>query len=181
MSRREPEIYIKANLSEDEAWRLYDLAPEAVIWALLEFAARLNGTSDSPDPATPSGQIPVYKKPNVDNGRRKKPGAKLGHAGTRREAPQTIDEEQVHSLEVCACCGAALGAAFEERMRIVEDIPEVKPIVTKHIIKRYRCKNCGKTVEGKVTDALSGAAVGNNVLALSAIMFLVKKYPGKDT
>jgi transposase/IS1 family transposase len=119
---------------------------------------------------TPSGQIPVYEKPNAKPRRQRNPGAKKGHPGARRETPETIDEEKQHDLEKCPCCGEALGAAFEERTRITEDIPEVKPVVTKHIIRRYRCKGCGKVVEAPVTEALPRAAVGNNILALTAWM-----------
>jgi len=174
MPGRAPETYIKANLSRQEAERLYELGREAVIWALLEFAARLKGADGKEyplsDPSTPFGQIPVYKKPNRESRRGRKPGAKEGHAGARRETPQKVDEEKVHELTKCPCCGEALGAAFEERERITEDIPEVKPVITKHIIKRYRCKHCGKTFEGKVTEALPRAALGNNVIALTAWM-----------
>jgi DNA-directed RNA polymerase subunit N (RpoN/RPB10) len=173
MRKSSPETFIKANLTRVEAERLYDLGREATIWVILEITSRWGRSQDSDamsEISTPSGQIPVYKKPNIDNRRRKKPGAKFGHPGTRREIPPTIDEEKVHSLDECPSCGEALGAAFEQRERIVEDIPEVKPIITKHIIKRYRCKSCGRTHEAIVAEALSGAAVGNNVVALTAWM-----------
>jgi hypothetical protein len=40
MPGRALETYVKANLSREEAERLYELGKEAVVWALLEFAAR---------------------------------------------------------------------------------------------------------------------------------------------
>jgi transposase len=167
------ERFIKPGLTKSEAKELIALGPEAVIWALLTFAAQLKQARENDtahDISTPSGQIPVYKKPNLQKLRRRKPGAKEGHPGTRRETPERIDEEKEHDLEKCPCCGEALGAPFEERTRITEDIPEVKPIVTKHVIKRYRCKHCGKTVEARVAEALPRAAVGNNIVALTAWM-----------
>jgi hypothetical protein len=149
MPGRTFERFIKANPSGQEAERLYEPGREAVIRALLEFAARLKGAEGKGDPVsnpgTPSGRIPVFEKPNTKLRRHKKPGAKEGHPGSRRETPERNDEEKEHSLEKCPCCGEALGAPFEERTRITEDIPEVKPVITKHIIKRYRCKGCGKT------------------------------------
>jgi len=178
MAEHSVETYVKANLSREEAERLYELGRDAVIWAILEITARwqkdreildLSQSSELSNPNIPSGQIPVYEKPNV-NRHRGKVGAKEGHLGTRRKTPERIDEEKEHALEKCPCCGEALEAAFEERERITEDIPEVKSIVTKHIIKRYRCKHCGKTVEGKVTEALPRAALGNKVIALTAWM-----------
>ena len=166
-----PETYIKANLSREEAEQLYELGREASVWAFLEFASQLKQAQGNDLPAsgpnTPSSQIPVYEKPNAKT-RRGKIGAKEGHAGKRRAVPEKIDETKEHTLEVCPSCGEALGAAFEVRTRIVEDIPEVKPVVTEHRIARYRCKHCGKTVEKPVAEALPGAAVGSKVLALSA-------------
>jgi len=164
---------IKANLSREEAEQLYELGRETAVWAFLEFAARLkqSESKDEPFPVvnTPSGQIPLHEKPNVKT-RRGKIGAKEGHEGRRRTSPEQIDEVREHTLDKCPCCGEALGSAFETRTRIVEDIPEVKPVVTEHRIARYRCGKCGKTFEGKVTEALPGAAVGNNILALTTWM-----------
>ena len=164
------ERFVKPDLTDSEVDELFSLGPEAIRWAILEYSAQLK-QADKPafGPNTTSGQIPVYEKPNART-RRGKVGAKVGHAGTRRPPPERIDEIKNHELETCPCCGEALGAAFDERERITEDIPEVKSIVTKHIIKRYRCKHCGKTVEPKVTDALPRAVLGNKVLALTAWM-----------
>jgi transposase len=166
------ERFVKPGLTEGEVEELLALGSEAVIWVLLEISSRLNqaqGNATFADPCTPSGQIPVYRKPNAKR-RREKVGAKEGHPGKRRASPERIDEVKEHTLGVCPSCGEALGAAFEVRTRIVEDIPEVKPVITEHRIARYRCKHCGKTVEKPVTEALSGASVGNNVSVLSAWM-----------
>jgi transposase len=167
------ERFVKPGLTEKEVDELLACGPGAVRWALLEYSARLEPTQgegmQSTGPNTPSGQIPVYKKPGAKT-RRKKMGAKEGHPGKRRASPERIDEVKEHTLECCPGCGEALGAAFEVRTRIVEDIPEVKPVITEHRIARYRCKHCGKTVEKPVTEALPGAAVGNNVVALTAWM-----------
>ena len=46
-------------------------------------------------PSTPSGQVPVYTKPPAPK-RKGKPGAKNGHKGTRRTAPERIDRRQTH-------------------------------------------------------------------------------------
>jgi predicted RNA-binding Zn-ribbon protein involved in translation (DUF1610 family) len=145
------ERYVKSNLSEDEARALYRLGEGAVIWALLKMAARwkeaAGGNGEQITPSTPSGQIPVYKKPNTSSRGRKKPGRKKGHPGARRAEPERIDEEAEHFLHKCPCCGEALGEPFGQRERITEDIPEVKPIITKHTINRYRCPNCKEVSE----------------------------------
>lgn len=167
------EKYVKPDLTDSEVDELFSLGPEATRWAILEYSAQLKQAQGNDLPAsgpnTPSSQIPVYEKPNAKT-RHGKIGAKEGHAGKRRAVPERIDEVKEHTLEVCPCCGEALGAAFEVRTRIVEDIPEVKPVITEHRIARYRCKGCGKTVEKPVTEALPGAAVGNKVVTLTAWM-----------
>ena len=130
-------------MAESDVDELMALGPDAVRWAFLEITAQWGKSQEDASPSanvnTPSGQIPLYKKPNRESRRRKKTGAKKGHAGTRRAAPERIDEVKEHTLKTCPCCGEALGKAFEERKRVTEDIPEVKSVVTKHIIRRYRC------------------------------------------
>lgn len=167
--------YIKPGLKESEADELIKLGPAAVKWVLLELSARLKasankGGEEPVTPSTPSGQIPPYKKPNKSTRGRKKPGRKVGHRGARRKEPGRIDDEKEHGLEICPCCGEPLGEPFAQRTRITEDIPEVKPIITRHTINRYRCPKCKKTVEPPVGDALPKSKIGNNILALTAWM-----------
>jgi transposase len=167
--------YIKPGLRESEADELIKLGPAAVRWVLLELSARWKaavgaGSEEPVTPSTPSGQIPLYTKPNKSTRGRKKAGRKAGHPGARREEPKGIDEEKEHLLESCPCCGEPLGEPFEQRTRITEDIPEVKPVITKHLINRYRCPKCKKVSEAPVGDALPKAKIGNNILALTAWM-----------
>jgi transposase len=169
------ERFVKANLSKEEAEELYALGRWAVVWTLLAITARWKAAAGAGDeepvtPSTPSGQIPVYKKPNKSTRGRKQPGRKNGHPGARRKEPGRIDEEKEHGLEICPCCGEPLGEPFAQRTRITEDIPEVKPIITRHTINRYRCPKCKKTVEPPVGDALPKSKIGNNILALTAWM-----------
>ena len=164
------ERFIKPGLTENEIEELLSLGAESIAWVLMELSARMKAeVSSEGNISTPSGQIPVCEKPNVKR-RRGKVGAKEGHTGTRRQAPERIDEVREHILEKCPCCGGALGAPFETRTRITEDIPGTKPVVTEHKIGRYRCGGCGKIYEAPVTEALPRAAVGNKILTLSAWM-----------
>jgi len=56
----------------------------------------------------------------------------------------------------------------DTRTRYTEDIPEIQPEVTEHIIHRDWCPKCKKQVEPVVPDALPKADLGNRVLVLSA-------------
>ena len=65
----------------------------------------------------------MYEKPPV-KGRKKKPGARDGHAGARRKTPVAIDARVEHRLPACPCCGGELARCQRTRTRIIEDIPE---------------------------------------------------------
>lgn len=160
-------------LSRELAEALPRLGPEAVILFAMAMAAHVAGLAGgvetaSPSPSTPSAMVPVYEKPTTPR-RRKKPGASEGHAGTRRKTADQIDQRVEHRLEVCPCCGGALQRCNRTRTRVIEDIPrEIKPVVTEHTIHRDYCPGCKKHVEPVVADAMPGATLGHNAVALSA-------------
>ncbi len=143
---------------------LHELGPEAVALAVLAMGKRIAelekmGQSTQPSPSTPSGMVPIYTKPNKPK-RHKKPGARDGHPGTRRQKPTKIDEHETHRLEQCPCCGGALQRCDRKRTRVIEDIPEViDPVATEHTIYRDYCPHCKKHVEPVVTDAMPKATL----------------------
>jgi len=119
-------------------------------------------------PSTPSGMVPVYTKPNTPK-RRKKPGARAGHPGTRRKRPVKIDQREEHRLKRCPHCAGRLQRCDRKRTRIIEDIPEViEPVVTEHTIHRDYCPKCNKHVEPVVPEAMPQAALGHRVIALTS-------------
>jgi transposase len=157
-----------ARIDAEQAKAIFLQGEEAVVFALLELAKQLaEARSPSVTPATPSAMIPTYQKPTVKK-RKKSPGAKEGHAGSRRAAPDKIDHKQEHRAEQCPDCGSRLKECAETRTRYTEDIPETKPEVTQHTIHRDWCPQCNKKVEPPVTDALPGSTLGLRVLVLSA-------------
>jgi hypothetical protein len=160
-------------LTETQAQQLYALGPEAVALALLSVSRRIavlqsTGNTSATSPSTPSGMVPVYTKANKSK-RHKKPGAKDGHQGVRRERPVKIDEHQTHRLKCCPHCNGKLQRCDRSRARIIEDIPEViEPVVTEHTIHRDYCPNCKKHVEPVVPDAMPHATLGHRVAALTS-------------
>jgi hypothetical protein len=102
-----------ATLTEERARAIFALGEEAVIFALLELTKQLSeqkaaaaGTSHQ-TPATPSGMKPPYEKPPAKS-RKKRPGAKKGHPGSRRKVPGQIDWQVEHRLSQCPDCGGRL-------------------------------------------------------------------------
>jgi transposase len=119
------------------------------------------------DPATPSGQKPLYAKPRAPKSKRK-PGARKGHAPARRKTPERIDRRENHRLEACPDCGGPLQRCNRSRPRKIEDILEdLRTEVTEHTIHRDYCPQCRKHVEPVVPDALPKTALGHRLMALT--------------
>ena len=120
------------------------------------------------DPATPSGQKPLYAKPSRRKSKRK-PGAKKGHSPARRKTPERIDRHEDHRLEACPDCGGPLQRCKRTRTRTVEDIlKDLQTEVVEHTIHRDYCPHCKKHVEPVVGEALRKSALGHRIMALTA-------------
>ena len=164
---------LRGELTEVQARRLGKENPEVLALALLAASKRIaelqtQRQGQQTSPSTPSGMVPIYTKPNTSK-RRKKPGAKPGHEGVRRERPVEIDERKTHRLKCCPHCEGKLQRCERSRARIIEDIPEViEPVVTEHTIHRDYCPNCKKHVEPIVPDAMPKATLGHQVIALTS-------------
>ena len=172
------EAALRGQLDETLAHKLHKLGPEAVALATLSMSrhiaeqdaelTRLESKSGTPSPSTPSGMVPVYAKANTSK-RHRKPGARSGHQGVRRERPTKIDERKTHRLKCCPHCEGKLQRCQRSRTRIIEDIPEViEPVVTEHTIHRDYCPKCKKHVEPVVPDAMPQATLGHQVIALTS-------------
>ena len=176
---------LRGRLDQAAAERLHTFGPEAVGIAMLAVSkriaeqgerlseqsvtiTRLQGGAAKANPSTPSGMMPVYVKANTPR-RRKKPGARPGHPGARRATPARIDHRQSHRLKRCPHCDSQLQRCQRRRTRIIEDIPEeIQPVVTEHTIHRDYCPKCKKHVEPVVPDAMPGATLGHQVIALTS-------------
>lgn len=167
------DVLRRARLSEEQARAIFAQGEEAVVFALLELTKQLAeqkadaAGSSHQTPATPSGMKPPYQKTPAKSGK-KRPGAKKGHPGSRRKAPERIDWQVEHKLSQCPDCGGRLKRTGDTRSRYIEDIPEIQPEVTEHTIHRDWCPKCKKQVEPVVPDALPKATLGNRMLVLSA-------------
>lgn len=171
-----------ANLSQEEAIAIYRQGEEFVVFKLLELSEALRMTEAERDSflgglscekkvkdlSAPSGAIPPYEKDDTSSKRKKKPGRKKGHKGVSRKRPTKMDKVEEHRLTHCPDCGNPLPESDVSRERIIEDIPEVVTVVTRHIIYRGYCKCCDKLVEPKVTAALSNSNVGLRLMTLTA-------------
>jgi transposase len=167
-----PRAPIGATLTEEQARAIFRQGEEAVVFALLlqakMLAEQLAARCANPSPTTPSGMTPPYEKPAIKS-RRKRPGRKEGHPGSRRAPPKRIDRHEEHRSPCCPECGGKLKRCQGTRKRYVEDIPEnLQAEVVEHTIHRDWCPKCKKRVEPVVPDALPNSTLGHRVLALTA-------------
>jgi len=88
-------------LTQDQIDQFILLGPEALRLVIMSTNVRLAAASlaasrsASASSSTPSAMVAVYQKPSTPR-RTRKPGAKVGHVGKRRELPDVIDAEIEH-------------------------------------------------------------------------------------
>jgi hypothetical protein len=93
----------------------------------------------------------------------KKPGRKAGHEGAFRPEPKRVDRTVRHPMPKRCACGGCVEPTSEEDSTVVEDIPPVQVVCTKHVTQVGRCKKCGRRVATKLPGATAG---GNRVASV---------------
>ena len=104
----------------------------------------------------------------------KRPGRKRGHPGACRPEPEQIDESLEVQLCSCPHCG---GTQFKDQNAIeqlIEDIPPVRPHVTRLTTYHATCVGCGQSVRSQhplqmsLAIGAAGVHLGPRALALAA-------------
>jgi transposase len=104
----------------------------------------------------------------------KRPGRKRGHPGACRPEPKQIDESLEVKLCSCPQCG---GTQFQDQNAIeqlIEDIPPVRPHVTRLTTYCATCVGCGQSVRSQhplqmsLAIGAAGVHLGPRALALAA-------------
>lgn len=105
---------------------------------------------------------PYAIKSNTKSSTQKRRGAVKGHKGTYRHIPDDFDFKVSVKVGQCPHCnGTNLSANVQEiRTRVVEDIPPIKPQITKYYIERRYCRNCKKMVESTLSQAFTKCRIG---------------------
>lgn len=107
---------------------------------------------------TPSSKSRKKREPKEPGGRL---GAPEGHEKYEREQPEPTQTVE-HKQELCSRCGNKLGKPAMTERRVIEEIPEPRPIeVTEHLIHHYVCECCGK--ENVAQHNLPKGCFGHNV------------------
>lgn len=97
---------------------------------------------------------------------RKKRGGQSGHAGQGKSLTSRIDQEQYVFLTHCPECKNKVSRTSSTYTRLVEDLPQIKPIVTKYTIERHWCSTCQKEVCATPSQTIPRCRLGTGVIAL---------------
>jgi transposase len=108
----------------------------------------------------------------VPEGQKKRPGRKPGHPGACRTVPTAVDEHCEVPLTGCPGCGGPLGHV-EALEQFLEEIPVVRPRVTRLVTYKGHCPHCGEVRSRhpmQMSEAQGAAKVqlGPRALALAA-------------
>ena len=147
---------------------LRDLSREemvALIQRLFEEVRRLEAEVERlkqpPSTSHNSSQPPSrdWKADRPQRKRRKKVGAKVGHAKAERplvDHPEKVIEVWV---ETCAQCGAGLLDQAPERIlrRQVTELPEITPVVIETRQYAVRCPSCQRLQQGRLPEGLEAS------------------------
>jgi len=103
----------------------------------------------------------------------KKPGRAPGHPGSCRRVPEQIDERIEVPLPCCPHCAGAL-EGVRPLVQYVEEIPPVRPHVTKLTTYEGQCPRCQRAVRSlhpmqtSTAGGCAGVQLGVRALALAA-------------
>jgi transposase len=114
----------------------------------------------------------------VPDGQKKRPGRPKGHPGSHRVVPTHVDAEVEVPLPCCPQCGGGV-EELEPIEQFIEEIPPVRPTVTRLVTYRGQCPQCGEvqsTHPLKTSDATGAAKVQLGPRAQALVSVLNKQY-----
>jgi transposase len=151
-------------------------ALRAQVAALEQTVRELQETLDEQARAAARQAAPFRRRESmkVPEGSRKRPGRPPGHPGVHRAVPDHVDEHAEVPLTGCPHCGGSV-TALEAIEQFIEEIPPVRPHVTRLVTYRGRCATCGEVHSSHPlqTSTATGAAkaqLGPRAHALAAAL-----------
>ena len=161
---------------ENQELRAQVAALEQTVRDLRDQNQRLQQQLDEQTRAAARPTAPFRRRDSqkVPEDSRKRPGRPPGHPGARRAIPDHVDEHAEVPLMGCPHCGAPV-TAVEAIEQFIEEIPPVRPHVTRLVTYRGRCATCGPVPSSHPlqTSTATGAAkiqLGPRAHALAAAL-----------
>ena len=156
-------------LQENQALRVKVAALEQTVRELQE-------KLDEQDRAAARQAAPFRRRESkkVPDGSKKRPGRPKGHPGSHRAVPDHVDEHADVPLTGCPHCGGSV-TEVEAIEQFIEEIPPVRPRVTRLVTYRGCCATCGEVHSSHPlqTSTATGAAraqLGPRAHALAAAL-----------
>ena len=148
----------------------------AVNEQLLQLVKQLRERVEELERAT-ARQAAPFRRQNKDRkppDQHQTPGRKPGHPPAHRPEPPQIDDHVEVRLTGCPHCGGPVDSV-EPCEQVIEDLPPVRPHVTRLVTYTGRCPRCGEvrsTHPLQVSTAVGAAKVhlGARALALGALL-----------
>lgn len=108
------------------------------------------------------------KKPNPQEDKTpKKKGARLGHKGTTRKKPETIDQEiLIPDPNRCPSCASNDLCFIDQEEHIQEEIILPKKKTTKYIRNVFKCNRCGEFIRIHGQGEMPKAYIGPQAKAI---------------
>jgi transposase len=121
--------------------------------------------------AAPFRRRPDLKVKDKD---RKQPGRKPGHPGDYRRVPAKIDETVCVALDCCPKCRGPVELG-QMVTQYIEELPPIKPIVTRLVTWIGQCVNCGKVesehpLQTSRAQGVAGTQLGPRAQALAVLL-----------
>jgi len=136
----------------------------------LEDQLSKNSRNSSKPPSSDEFDKPSPKSQRKKTGR--KAGGQKGHDGTNLKMVATPDVEQLHKVEVCACCQKNLRKQRVDSIerRQVYDLPPLELLITEHQVEVKRC-SCGHVTRADFPEGVSHyVQYGPNIKSLVVYM-----------
>jgi transposase len=99
---------------------------------------------------------PHRRETRVPEEQRKRPGRQPGHDPAFRRPPEEVDRVVEIPLSGCPCCGGGL-EDIQEHTQYILELPEIRPVVEKHITYSGHCARCGVRQRSRSPLVASGA------------------------
>lgn len=161
---------------ENQALRVEVAALEQTVHALLDQNRQLQEKLDEQARAAARQAAPFRRRGSrkVPDGSKKRPGRPPGHPGVHRAVPDHVDDHADVPLTGCPHCGGSV-TAVEAIEQFIEEIPPVRPHVTRLVTYRGCCATCGEVHSSHPlqTSTATGAAkaqLGPRAHALAAAL-----------
>ena len=150
------------------------LSKKDLIQIILDLQKRLLAYENAHTPPSQQKGGRHYPRPEDSSGKR---GAPEGHEGTTRLIPDPTETKTLH-LDTCPDCGLPLGKPKHIERRVIEELPEPKPLrVIEFFIPHYACKHCKKEIIATDAELPKSGRLGNNLQSEIVMMKYEDRLP----